>query len=111
MAIFLGFVLGKPVGVLLFSWLAVRFGIAMRPPELGWKLLAGGSMLTGIGFTMALFIANMAFAEDLIDSAKLGIFVASLVSALIGLAMMWYFSPRQELTDTRLPPRNIASHD
>lgn len=89
-AVFCGFVLGKPVGVLLFSWLAVRSRIAIRPPDLSWWLLAGGSLLAGIGFTMALFIANIAFNESQIDSAKLGIFLASIFSAVAGLAvLMW----------------------
>ena len=87
-AIFVGFVVGKPVGVLSFSWLAVRSGIAMRPPELNWGSLAGGGMLAGIGFTMALFIANLAFSESLIGSAKLGILLASVVSAVAGLALL-----------------------
>ena len=87
-AIFVGFVVGKPVGVLSFSWLAVRSGIAMRPPELSWGSLAGGGMLAGIGFTMALFIANLAFSESLIGSAKLGILLASVVSAVAGLALL-----------------------
>ena len=87
-AIFVGFAVGKPVGVLSFSWLAVRSGIAMRPPELSWWSLAGGGMLAGIGFTMALFIANLAFSESLIGSAKLGILLASVVSAVAGLALL-----------------------
>ncbi len=88
LAVFLGFVVGKPVGVLSFSWLAVRAGIALRPPELSWVSLAGGGLLAGIGFTMALFIANLAFSESLIGSAKLGILLASVVSALAGLALL-----------------------
>lgn len=88
LAIFLGFVLGKPSGILLFSWLAMRLKFAERPPELGWRLLAGGSCLAGIGFTMSLFIADMAFDEGLIDSAKLGIFLASICSAVAGLALL-----------------------
>jgi len=58
-AVFVGFALGKPVGILTFSWLAVRSGIAIRPPDLDWRLLAGGGLLAGIGFTMAWFIANL----------------------------------------------------
>ena len=88
LAVFVGFVVGKPVGVLSFSWLAVRTGIAIRPPELSWGSLAGGSLLAGIGFTMALFIANLAFSESLIGSAKLGVLLASVVSALAGLALL-----------------------
>jgi NhaA family Na+:H+ antiporter len=87
-AIFVGFAVGKPVGVLSLCWLAVRAGIAIRPPELSWGLLAGGGMLAGIGFTMALFIANLAFSESLIGSAKLGILLASVFSALAGLAVL-----------------------
>ncbi len=93
-AIFSGFVLGKPIGILLFSWLALRLHIAIRPPELSWRLLAGGSLLAGIGFTMALFIANLAFDKSLIDSAKLGIFLASVFSAVAGLALLMWLPAR-----------------
>lgn len=97
MAVFIGFVLGKPIGVLAFSWIAVRLKIATRPPELGWGLMAGGSLLAGIGFTMALFIANLAFDDSLINSAKLGIFLASVVSAVGGLAVLtWVVGHRGE---------------
>ncbi len=87
-AVFVGFVLGKPIGIVTFSWLAVRSGIAIRPEDLDWKLLAGGGLLAGIGFTMALFIANLAFSASLVDSAKLGIFLASVVSAVAGLVIL-----------------------
>jgi NhaA family Na+:H+ antiporter len=88
LAVFVGFVVGKPVGILAFSWVAVRLGIAIRPPDLDWRLMAGGGMLAGIGFTMALFIANLAFDQELFDSAKLGIFLASLTSAVLGVALL-----------------------
>ena len=98
-AIFSGFVLGKPIGILLFSWLALRLHIAIRPPELSWRLLAGGSLLAGIGFTMALFIANLAFDKSLIDSAKLGIFLASVFSAVAGLALLMWLPARGRTPD------------
>jgi NhaA family Na+:H+ antiporter len=60
----------------------------MRPADLNWRLLAGGGLLAGIGFTMALFVANLAFSESLIDSAKLGIFLASVFSAVAGIAFL-----------------------
>src|SRR5690606_27058982 len=88
LAVFAGFVVGKPVGVVAFSWVAVRAGIAVRPPDLGWTLVAGGGLLAGIGFTMALFIANLAFSPELMGQAKLGIFAASLVSAAAGLLLL-----------------------
>lgn len=96
-AIVIGFTFGKPMGVLSFSWLAVRLGIAIRPPGLTWALLAGGSLLAGIGFTMALFIANLAFDETLIDQAKLGIFLASVLSAAGGLALLMWVSAGSKL--------------
>lgn len=93
-AVFVGLAFGKPVGVLTFSWLAVRAGIAIRPADLSWSLLAGGSLLAGIGFTMALFIANLAFTASLIDSAKMGIFLASVASAAAGLALLRWLPGR-----------------
>ena len=94
LAIFVGFVLGKPVGVLGFSWLAVRTGIAIRPPDLDWRLLAGGSLLAGIGFTMALFIASLAFNPELINAAKMGILSASVFSAIAGVALLFFLPER-----------------
>ncbi|GAB3389952.1 hypothetical protein GCM10027514_33070 [Azotobacter armeniacus] len=86
---FIGFALGKPAGILAFTWLALRLG-AIKPAELEWKLLAGGSILAGIGFTMALFISNLAFDRSLLNQAKLGIFLASLFSAAVGLALLFW---------------------
>jgi NhaA family Na+:H+ antiporter len=90
LAIFAGLVLGKPVGVLGFSWLAVRFGLAVRGASLSWPLLAAGAFLTGIGFTMSLFIAGLAYAPAVLNAAKLGILAGSMCSAAIGiLALVW----------------------
>lgn len=94
LAVFVGFALGKPVGILAFAWLVVRSGLALRPPDLSWGQVAGGGLLAGIGFTMALFIANLAFSESLLDSAKLGILLASVFSALAGLALLAWVSAR-----------------
>lgn len=97
--IFIALVVGKPLGILTFCWLAVRSGVATRPPELSWRVMAGGSALAGIGFTMSLFIAGRAFDPGLIDSAKLGIFAASLVSAALGLAVLAWAAHERD------PPR------
>ena len=99
LTILVGFAVGKPVGILSFGWLAVRSGIAVRPPDLTWWLVAGGGMLAGIGFTMALFIAHLAFDESLIGSAKIGILLASLVSALTGLALLTWATAGRPRTD------------
>lgn len=99
-AVFSGFVVGKPIGILLFSWLAVCLQIAVRPPELTWRLLAGGSLLAGIGFTMALFIASLAYSQNIVDSAKLGIFLASIVSAAAGLALLMWSPERSNISST-----------
>lgn len=97
LAVFVGLTLGKPLGVVTFSWLAVRAGIATRPPELGWRAMIGGGLLAGIGFTMAVFIANLALHGDQIDTAKLGTFLASAVSAVAGLGwLMWSSDARNE---------------
>jgi NhaA family Na+:H+ antiporter len=85
-----GLVFGKFIGVLGFSWLAVRVGIARLPRDVGWKHLAGAAWLAGIGFTMSLFITQLAFRDArLVEEAKLGILLASLVAAAIGLT--WLF--------------------
>ncbi|MGD8619905.1 MAG: Na+/H+ antiporter NhaA [Gammaproteobacteria bacterium] len=103
LAVFMGFAIGKPVGILTFSWLALRTGIATRPPDLGWRLLIGGSLLAGIGFTMALFIASLAFSPSLIDSAKLGIFLASVFSAVAGIALLAGSSVERKPSHTATP--------
>jgi NhaA family Na+:H+ antiporter len=93
-AIFVGLVLGKPAGVLAFTWAAVRLGLATKPTSLSWILLAAGACLTGIGFTMSLFIASLAYAPDMLHAAKIGILSASAVSAAIGLLVLVMYRMR-----------------
>ena len=84
-----GLVLGKPIGITLFAWVAVRLGLAALPPQTSWRALHGVSWLGGIGFTMSLFIAGLAFADPvLLDSAKVGILGASLVAGVVGWGML-----------------------
>lgn len=84
----LGLLIGKPLGVMLFAWLAVKMKLASLPYGVGWRQLTGAAILTGIGFTMALFIGGLAFEDAaLLDSAKIGILAASILAGLIG----WYF--------------------
>jgi Na+:H+ antiporter, NhaA family len=92
-AIVLGLVLGKPLGIVAFSWLAVRLGIATRPNDMSWGILAASGLLAGIGFTMALFIADLAFEGSLLHSAKLGILFASTISAATALFLLGWLLP------------------
>src|SRR5690606_23489546 len=90
LAIGAGLVVGKPVGFLLTALLAVRLGAAVKPQAYSWRQLAGAGALAGIGFTMALFIAGQAYALDTeFAAAKVAVFAASLVSALIGVLLLW----------------------
>jgi len=91
--IFLGLLIGKPVGILLFSFLAVRLGLARLPEGVGWRAIAGVGLVAGIGFTMALFIAGLAFGPVQLDEAKLAILSASVTAALLGVAVLWRTGP------------------
>ncbi|MGB0385669.1 MAG: Na+/H+ antiporter NhaA [Ardenticatenaceae bacterium] len=84
----LGLLIGKPVGILAASWLAVRFGIASLPSGVSWTHMTGVAILAGIGFTMSLFIASLGLPAELLAGAKIGILSASLLSAIIGLALL-----------------------
>jgi len=84
-----GLVLGKQVGITLFSWLAVRSGVASMPRGISWRQVYGAAWLGGIGFTMSIFIASLAFPDEaLLDAAKLGILAASLVAGLVGWLLL-----------------------
>ena len=84
-----GLVLGKPIGIVLFSWLAMQCRVAAMLDGISWRQILGVGMLGGIGFTMSLFIANLAFGEDpALETAKVGILAASLMSALVGAVVL-----------------------
>jgi NhaA family Na+:H+ antiporter len=89
LGIFLGLVIGKPLGITLFSWLAVRLRLADLPQGADWRHVVGMGALGGIGFTMALFIAALAFGEGAaLESAKIGILAGSLVSGIVGWLLL-----------------------
>lgn len=90
-AVFLGFVLGKPIGILAFSWVAVKCRLATLPEDLNWRIIFSGGMLAGIGFTMAMFIANLAYTTEQMNAAKLGILSASVFCAVAGLILLLWF--------------------
>ncbi|MGD9333095.1 MAG: Na+/H+ antiporter NhaA, partial [Desulfobacterales bacterium] len=87
-ATILSLMLGKPIGIFCFSWLAVKTRLAQLPDGVSWAQVLGGGMLGGIGFTMAIFIAGLALEGDLLDHAKIGIMIASLLSAVMGMALL-----------------------
>lgn len=93
----LALVAGKPAGILAAGWAAVRLGLARLPQGAGWTHFACASMLAGIGFTMSLFFAGLAFGtrDALALSAKLGILAGSAVSAALGIAFLALVASRR----------------
>jgi NhaA family Na+:H+ antiporter len=89
LGIVLGLVVGKQLGITLFAWLAVRSGVSELPEGIGWRHIYGVGWLAGIGFTMSLFISDLAFSEDsLIETTKLGILCASLIAGVVGWTIL-----------------------
>jgi NhaA family Na+:H+ antiporter len=97
-AAMLGLLIGKPVGIFAFSWLAVRTGWAQLPAGMGWRAVIGGGILAGIGFTMAIFIAGLALEDELLNAAKVGILAGSLASALLGGLVLVVCLPKNRPT-------------
>jgi NhaA family Na+:H+ antiporter len=89
---FIGLLIGKPIGIGLASYLAVRLGVATLPLNVKWNHIIGAGMLGGIGFTMSLFIAGLSFTDTyLLNCSKLGVFSGSILSALAGVAFLGFF--------------------
>jgi Na+:H+ antiporter, NhaA family len=96
LGVILGLVIGKPIGISLFSWIAVKLGLAELPANARWSQLHVVSWLGGIGFTMSLFVGGLAFSDaGMIDRAKIGIFAASITAGLLGwlLVARWGNGP------------------
>jgi len=96
LAVVTGLVLGKALGILGGAALAVRLGVADKPPDYNWRQLAGAAALAGIGFTMSLYIAAKAFSDvDEFAAAKIAVFIASLLAAGLGTALLWPRAARE----------------
>lgn len=98
-AIVIGLVLGKSVGIYLFTWLAVRSRVTALPQGMNWQNVAGVSLLGGIGFTVSLFIANLSFGETdevLLNQAKLGVLVGTVLAGVLGYVVLRYVLPKPE---------------
>ena len=91
-----GLFVGKQIGVMLFSYISVKLKIAQMPDRSTWSSLYGVSILTGIGFTMSLFVGNLAFVENTqyIDGVKIGVLVGSLMSTLFGYFLLLFTSKK-----------------
>jgi len=96
LGILLGLFVGKQVGVMLVSFIAVKFDVAQMPDKSNWLSLYGVSILTGVGFTMSLFVGNLAFAENIqyIDGVKIGVLAGSLLSTIFGYFILLYASKK-----------------
>lgn len=95
LGIIFGLVVGKQLGILLFSWLAVRFSGAGMPEGVTWSQIWGASCLAGVGFTMSLFVSELAFNDpELVTEAKVGILIASLVAGVCGYLTLHKSLPR-----------------
>lgn len=106
--VFFGLLLGKPIGILLFSFLTVKLKIANLPDHVNWIHMLGAGILGGVGFTMAIFVANLAFPEAvLIADAKIGILSASLLAGVIGFLFLFMQAKAAEAprASRMCPPR------
>jgi NhaA family Na+:H+ antiporter len=95
--IVIGRVIGKIVGITLFAWIAVKIGVARKPDSLSFAEIAGAGALAGMGLTVSLFLAELAITDQaVIADIKIGLVVAALVSAILGILMLRKFSTEQD---------------
>lgn len=104
LGIIAGLVVGKPLGILLFSLIGVMLGLCALPSDLKWRHLAGAGFLGGIGFTMSIFITLLAFQSlDMINSSKIAIMLASLLAGFVGFTILRLTLPRRALPKEEEP--------
>jgi len=97
----LGLLFGKPVGISLFAWFSTKFRLAASPADTTWWQIVSASSLCGIGFTMSLFIATLAFGEGyLLDMAKIGTLTASALASICGVVLLTSRRDRARLEAT-----------
>ncbi len=100
LGILFGLVVGKPVGIVVFCWLAIRTKFATLPTGVNWGMLTGTGILAGIGFTMSIFIANLAFENgELIQSSKIAVLIASLLATILGLLLLAFVTKKKPFKD------------
>jgi len=108
LGIMAGLIIGKPLGILLFSFLGVRSGICSMPSDISWKNIIGAGFLAGIGFTMSIFITLLAF-DNLVHviDAKIAILVASLIAGILGFVLLRLTLQLPENTNEQTTSQNL----
>jgi len=97
----LGLMFGKPIGIFVFSWLAVRAGIAALPAGVTWLHVLGAGLIAGIGFTVSIFVSNLAFTDPaLVEDAKIGILGGSALMGVVGLAALYVITKPSQPSET-----------
>ena len=111
LGIILGLVLGKPVGIFLASFAAVRLGVARLPEHTSWSMVLGLGAVAGIGFTVSIFIAGLSFpgADLLTEEAKIAILLASLIAAVVGVALLLAATRGRTAEDIGVDPDESAA--
>ena len=111
LGIILGLVLGKPVGIFLASFAAVRLGVARLPEHTSWSMVLGLGAVAGIGFTVSIFIAGLSFpgADLLTEEAKIAILLASLIAAVVGVALLLAATRGRRAEDVGVDPDESAA--
>lgn len=93
LGIILGLLIGKPLGVFLITFLSEKIGIARRPDGITWTYIIGAGLLSGIGFTMSIFVSNLAFVDnESKDLAKVAVLIGSLIACFVGAFFIWLYS-------------------
>ena len=99
LAVGLGLLLGKFLGIYLFTWLAIKSGLTRMPEGMNWKNIAGVSLLGGIGFTVSLFISNLSFSgayPELLNQAKFGVLCGTIIAGILGYVVLNQVLPKKK---------------
>jgi NhaA family Na+:H+ antiporter len=98
LGVFFGLVLGKPIGILFVTFLAITFKVAKFPSDISWVHIIGASLLAGIGFTMSIFVSGLAFEDStIIQFSQISVLIASTVAALLGMLWFYFFVKKKPL--------------
>lgn len=99
-AVALGLFIGKPLGIVVACYLAVKSGIARLPTGVNWAAMTGAGCLCGIGFTMSLLIAGLSLSENFIEAGKIGVLAGSLLSAIVGCVLLILYLPKRLVAES-----------